>query len=168
LNLAVTAYRKTYTGGNMTERSRKMIGLLKPEARRRFTAMCETLDRNLGDDAYIIFEGLRTEKTQSAYFAQGRAPLEEVNKARKAAGLYLLTSEKQNYTITWTMKSRHLEGLAMDILPARPDGEPTWDLAHYRRQFEIIRNAGREAGLECGADWPEAQRDWPHYEVKEG
>jgi peptidoglycan L-alanyl-D-glutamate endopeptidase CwlK len=152
----------------MTERSKEMIALLKPEGQQYFTAMCGTLDQTLGDDAYIIFEGVRTEKVQAAYFAQGREPLEAVNRARKDAGLYLLTSEKQNYKITWTMKSRHREGLAMDILPTQPNGGPTWDLAHYRRQFELIRDAGREAGLVCGADWPEAQRDWPHYEVKEG
>jgi peptidoglycan L-alanyl-D-glutamate endopeptidase CwlK len=145
-----------------------MIALLAPKARQRFTTMCETLDHSLDDDAYIIFEGVRTEKVQAAYFAQGREPLETVNRARKDAGLYLLTSEKQNYKITWTLKSKHLEGLAMDILPAKLNGEPTWDLAHYRRQFELIRDAGRSAGLVCGADWPEAQRDWPHYEVKEG
>jgi peptidoglycan L-alanyl-D-glutamate endopeptidase CwlK len=145
-----------------------MITPLKPEARQRFTVMCEILDKTVGDDAYIIFEGIRTGKVQAAYFVQGREPLDTVNRARKDAGLYLLASEKQNYKITWTMKSKHLEGLAMDILPAQPNGEPTWDLAHYRKQFELIRDAGREAGLVCGADWPEAQRDWPHYEVKEG
>jgi peptidoglycan L-alanyl-D-glutamate endopeptidase CwlK len=145
-----------------------MVELLKPEAQQRFTDMCGILDKTLGDDDYIIFEGVRTEAVQAAYFAQGRDPLEEVNRARKDAGLYLLTSETQNYKITWTMKSKHLEGLAMDILPVQPNGEPTWDLAHYRRQFELIRDAGREAGLVCGADWPEPQRDWPHYEVKEG
>jgi peptidoglycan L-alanyl-D-glutamate endopeptidase CwlK len=145
-----------------------MIGLLKPEAQKLFTAMCGMLDETLGEGSYIIFEGLRTEQVQAAYYAQGREPLDAVNKARKEAGLYLLASEKQNYRITWTMKSRHLEGLAMDILPAAPDGQPTWDLTRYRRQFELIRDAGRETGLECGADWPEAQRDWPHYEVKEG
>jgi hypothetical protein len=145
-----------------------MIALLKPEAGQQFTAMCGILDKTLGDDAYIIFEGIRTEIMQAAYYAQGRASLGAVNEIRTKAGLYLLTSEKQNYKITWTMKSKHLEGLAMDILPAKPNGEPTWDLAHYRKQFELIRNAGREAGLVCGADWPEPQRDWPHYEVKEG
>jgi hypothetical protein len=151
----------------MTERSKKMIALLRPEARQRFTNMCETLDNSLGEDAYLIFEGVRTEKVQSAYFAQGREPLEKVNEKRKDVGLYLLTSEKQNYKITWTMNSKHLSGLAMDILPINHNRVPTWDIAHYRRQFELIRDAGRTAGLVCGADWPEAQRDWPHYEVEE-
>jgi hypothetical protein len=145
-----------------------MIGFLKPEAQQRFTAMCGILDRTIGDDAYIIFEGIRTETTQAAYYAQGRASLGAVNEIRMKAGLYLLTSEKQNYKITWTMRSKHLEGLAMDILPTLPNGEPTWDLAHYRKRFELIRDAGHEAGLVCGADWPDEQRDWPHYEVKGG
>jgi hypothetical protein len=143
-----------------------MIALLKPEAARAFTAMCAILDKEIGDDAYIIFEGLRTRETQSAYYAQGREPLEAVNLKRKTAGLYPLISEKQNYKITWTMDSKHLARLAMDILPAQPNGEPTWDIAHYRKLFEAIREAGRLAGLECGADWPEPQQDWPHYEVK--
>ena len=150
----------------MTERTRQMIAKLEPEAGRLFTEMCETLDRTLGDSAYIVFEGLRSRAVQEAYYAQGRSPLAAVNVKRKAAGLYLLTSESQNYKITWTMKSKHLEGLAMDILPVQPNGEPTWDLARYRRQFEAIRDAGRAVGLVCGADWPEPQRDWPHYEVK--
>ena len=150
----------------MTDRSKRMVALLKPEAGRVFTAMCAALDKTLGDDAYIIFEGLRGRGVQSAYYVQGREPLEAVNTKRKAAGLYPLTSERQNYKITWTMNSKHLEGLAMDILPAQPNGEPTWDIAHYRMQFEAIRDAGRSAWLVCGADWPEPQRDWPHYEVK--
>jgi hypothetical protein len=151
----------------MTERSKQMIALLRPEAAGRFTAMCEILDGTLGSDAYIIFEGLRTALVQGAYYAQGREPLSAVNAKRRAAGLYLLEAEKQNYKITWTMKSKHLERLAMDILPTQPNGAPTWDLAHYRRQFEAIRDAGRKAGLVCGADWPDPQQDWPHYEAKE-
>jgi hypothetical protein len=89
-----------------------MIALLKPEAEKLFTAMCETLDRTIGEDAYIVFEGLRTRAIQAAYYAQGREPLEAVNMKRKAAGLYLLTAEKQNYKITWTMNSKHLERYA--------------------------------------------------------
>jgi hypothetical protein len=150
----------------MTERTKKMIAELQPVARDMFTKMCAAIDAALGENLYIIFEGLRTYAKQEAYYAQGRETLLQVNEKRKAAGLYLLTYEKQNYKITWTLKSKHLDGLAMDILPVDGKGNPTWDLAHYRKQFEIIRNAGRDAGLECGADWPDAQKDWPHYQVK--
>jgi hypothetical protein len=144
----------------MTERTKKKIAELRPQAQKLFTAMCQRLDISLGDDFYTVYEALRTQETQEAYFAQGRETLSEVNARRKIAGLYPLSTEKQNYKITWTLKSKHLEGLAMDILPVDGRGNPTWDLAHYRHQFEAIREAGRNAGLECGADWP-------HYQVRE-
>lgn len=151
----------------MTKRTQKMIGELDKRAQFAFSRMCEILDKTLGEEGYYVFEGLRTQAVQEAYYAQGRESLTEVNKKREAAGLYLLKTDKQNYKITWTLKSKHLEGKAMDILPLDARGNPTWDLAHFRSQFEIIRDAGRSAGLECGADWDEAHKDWPHYQVKE-
>jgi hypothetical protein len=129
--------------------------------------MCVKLDVALGEDNYIIFEGLRTLAKQEAYFAQRRESLALVNEKRKAAGLYLFTSEKQNAKkVTWTLKSKHLDGCAMDILPTDPEGNPTWDLARYRPEFNAIVDCGRAAGLECGADWGDANKDWPHYQLK--
>jgi len=148
----------------MTERSVKMLFDLDKKAQPYFENMLELCDAGLGDDRYIVFEGRRMGLKQVAYYAQGRETLEEVNKKRAAIGLYLLKSEKDNYIITWTLKSKHIDGLAMDILPVDGAGNPTWDLAHYYKQFEIIRECGRKAGLVCGAEWNPP--DWPHYEVK--
>jgi hypothetical protein len=149
----------------MTERSKKMLAELDPAARPVFENFLERLDKALGDDRYIVFEGRRRTEVQNAYYAQGRESLEEVNKKRAAAGLYLLQSERDNYVITWTLFSKHIAGLAMDVLPVDGRGNPTWDLAHYRKSFETIRNCGKQAGLVCGADWsPNA--DWPHYEIR--
>jgi peptidoglycan L-alanyl-D-glutamate endopeptidase CwlK len=145
-----------------------MLGELSPEARPAFEEFLKTLDAAIGETQYIVFEGRRSAEVQEAYYAQGRLPLEVVNKMRKLAGLYLLRSEKDNYPITWMLKSRHIEGMAMDVLPVDARGQPSWDLAHYRAVFEAIRDCGREAGLVCGADWPAPQTDWPHYEVKAG
>jgi len=150
----------------MTERSMRMLAELADRARPKFEDMLARLDKELGEERYIAFEGRRNVKKQEAYHAQGREPLEEVNKKRREAGLYPLKSEKENYIITWTLKSLHIDGLAMDVLPTDGAGNPTWDLAHYRAAFEKIRNCGRAAGLECGADWPEPQKDWPHYQIK--
>jgi hypothetical protein len=100
--------------------------------------------------------------------AQGREPLVAVNAKRAEAGLYLLRGDADNYQITWTLKSRHIDGLAMDVLPVDGRGNPTWDLSHYRQQFTAISKCARDAGLECGADWPAPKTDWPHYEIKEG
>ena len=150
----------------MTERSRRMLSELSPRAQTLFEGFLIRLDETLGETQYIVFEGRRSVRTQEAYYAQGRKPLQEVNALRKAAGLYLLRAEKDNYVITWTLNSKHIAGLAMDVLPADGAGNPTWDLAHYREFFIGIRNCGRAAGLICGADWPVPQTDWPHYEVK--
>jgi hypothetical protein len=143
----------------------RMLAGLAPNAKPKFELFLRDLDTAIGEDRYIVYEGHRTRQVQEAYYAQGRETLDKVNVLRKAAGLYLLKSEKDNYTITWTLKSKHIDGLAMDVLPVDGRGNPTWDLAHYRKTFEDIRNCGRAAGLDCGADWPEPKRDWPHYEV---
>ena len=150
----------------MTERTVKMLAELDPRAKPAFTFFFECLDEVLGDDQYIVFEGRRTVQVQEAYYAQGRKPLDEVNALRKAAGLWLLRSENDNREITWTLKSKHIEGLAMDVLPVDSRGNPTWDLAHYRKTFELIKHCGKDAMLICGADWPAPQTDWPHYELR--
>lgn len=151
-------------GLKMTERSKKMLAALDDRARPVFENFLNSLDAALGEDQYIVFEGRRTAAVQEAYHAQGRKPLEEVNGLRRRAGLYLLRSEKDNYVITWTLKSKHIDGLAMDVLPVDGGGSPTWDLAHFKRQFDIIRDCGGASGLTCGADW--SPPDYPHYEVR--
>ena len=148
----------------MTDRSKRMLTELDLRAQPVFERFLKYLDDELGDDQYIVFEGRRTPLVQEAYYAQGRKSLEEVNALRKKAGLYLLRNEKDNYLITWTLQSKHIDGLAMDVLPVNGAGNPTWDLGHYRKFFEIIRDCGREAGLICGADWLSPKTDWPHYE----
>jgi len=150
----------------MTEKSKGMLAELDLTARPVFEIFLSLLDEELGETRYIVFEGRRSAQKQYAYYAQGREPLEKVNELRKAEGLYLLRSEKDNYKITWSLKSLHIDGLAMDVVPVDGAGNPTWELAHYRSEFETIRDCGRKAGLECGADWAEPQTDWPHYQIK--
>ena len=149
----------------MTERSKRMLAGLDPQVRPKFEEFLGRVDKALGEEQYIVYEGRRSQQVQEAYFAQGRKTLDEVNALRKAAGLYLLRGEKDNYAITWTLKSKHLDGLAMDVVPADGAGNPTWDLAHYRQAFEAIRDCGFAAGLVCGADWAAPKTDWPHFEV---
>jgi len=148
----------------MTERSMKMLNELDASAKFAFQALLQRLDLALGDTQYIVFEGRRTLAVQEAYYAQGREPLESVNAKRQKAGLYLLRSDKDNYVITWTMDSKHIKGFAMDILPVDGAGRPTWDLAHYKDKFDVIKNCAKVSGLICGADWN--PQDWPHYEVR--
>jgi len=153
----------------MTEKSKKILSELDPMAIPRFNEFIKKLDKELGDDKYIIFEGLRKIEVQEAYYAQGREPVEKVNKLRKKAGLWLLRTHDDNGNlinhkiITWTLQSKHIDGFAMDVLPVDGSGNPTWDLAHYYNYFKIIRDCGRAVGLICGASWNPP--DWPHYEI---
>jgi hypothetical protein len=147
----------------MTEQSVKKLAELSSVAQPVFKEFLNLLDAALGDDRYVVFEGRRSPAVQEAYYAQGREPLEDVNKKRAAAGLYLLRSERDNYVITWTLKSKHIDGLAMDVVPTDGAGNPTWDLAHYRNTFETIRDCGKRTGLICGADWNPP--DWPHFQI---
>jgi peptidoglycan L-alanyl-D-glutamate endopeptidase CwlK len=141
-----------------------MLGEIDPKAQPAFGLFLGLLDEKLGDRLYMVYEGRRRKEVQEAYYAQGRKGLDEVNALRKAAGLYLLRYPADNYTITWTLESKHIAGLAMDVVPVDGAGNPTWDLAHFWPAFEKIRDCGREAGLICGADWPAPRADWPHYE----
>lgn len=152
----------------MTERSMRMLAELDAAAQPVFEGFLERLDKELGEDRYIVYEGKRSRERQTAYYAQGRRSLEEVNALREAAGLYLLRGDRDNYKITWTLGSKHIDGLAMDVLPVDGGGNPTWDLGHYGKAFASIRACGRLAGLVCGADWPAPQTDWPHYEMRQG
>jgi len=148
----------------MTDQSVKKLEELSTIAQPIFRDFLNLLDAELGEDRYVVFEARRSVLVQEAYYAQGREPLTEVNKKRLAAGgLYLLQSERDNYVITWTLKSKHIDGLAMDVLPADGKGNPTWDLAHYYKFFVTIRDCAKKAGLTCGADWNPP--DWPHYQI---
>lgn len=147
----------------MTGRSKKMLADLDERAQPMFKDFLSRVDVALGEDQYIVFEGRRTAAVQEAYYAQGRKLLKEVNELRRHAGLYLLRNENDNYVITWTLKSKHIDGLAMDVLPVDGAGNPTWDTAHFKRQFNSILLCGKASRLVCGADWTPA--DWPHYEV---
>jgi peptidoglycan L-alanyl-D-glutamate endopeptidase CwlK len=123
--------------------------------------------------AYTIIETARTTLVQNAYYAQGREPLEAVNKKRTLAGLWLITAAENKKIITQTMKSVHLDGWALDVAPLLPDGKIPWvistqEIADLWKRFGEI---GRSVGLEWGGDWKPLDRwgigwDFPHYQAK--
>jgi peptidoglycan L-alanyl-D-glutamate endopeptidase CwlK len=63
--------------------------------------------------------------------------------------------------VTWTLKSKHIEGKAFDIAILK-DGKITWATNDYKPAVEI----GRRVGLDCGGDWFKT-KDWPHFQLKE-
>lgn len=135
----------------------------------------------------------RGNDVQAAYYAQGRMPLAEVNKLRKAAGLYLLSAaeNKRKATDAKPGSSKHntLPSQALDVrfrlyAPKRPGAKPepagiTWDLKHYLAfggymiaAAAKLRAAGKiRKRMRWGYDWNgdginnQAFYDAPHFEV---
>jgi peptidoglycan L-alanyl-D-glutamate endopeptidase CwlK len=122
----------------------------------------------------IPFMFTRTRATvaeQTALYAQGRQDLAEVNRLRAIVGWSPIRARENSYKVTWTMKSRHLDGEAFDIA-ILSDGQPTWDAKVNVNHNDIpdYVEAGQIAesiGLTWGGRFKNA--DLPHLELpKEG
>jgi peptidoglycan LD-endopeptidase CwlK len=63
----------------------------------------------------VITCTLRNQPVQDALYMQGREPIETVNAARKACGLWMLSPDENLRPVTWTKTSNHLIGKAIDF-----------------------------------------------------
>lgn len=69
---------------------------------------------------------------------------------------------------TWTLKSKHLDGLAIDVV-AFVGGSPSWEFEHYQQIAEAFKRAAAELGYQItwGGDWATV-KDGPHFELVGG
>jgi hypothetical protein len=79
-----------------------------------------------------------------------------------AAGLWVPTDKECLTPSTLTLKSKHLEGKAIDIAPSRDGKSPWWNAPEevWQRMGEI----GKAAGCRWGGDF-KGLNDSPHFEV---
>lgn len=128
---------------------------------------------------YVLTFTARTLQFQAALYAQGRQPLDEVNKLRACLGLTPI-SDKENVKVTWTMLSFHV----VDLLDGRTDNDKcrAFDFAlerdvkhiHYDTKLSINNNAipdyreagllGEKVGLVAGMRFKNL--DWGHLQIK--
>ena len=100
---------------------------------------------------FMVVEGVRTLARQKQLYAQGRTAPGNV--------------------VTWTLKSKHIEGRAVDLLPAPYDWkDPKGFDAVIRAMMEAAGELG--VGVRSGADWNQNGRlrekgeaDSPHFEL---
>lgn len=144
------------------------IEALEPGTREKVEKMLHFLDAE--KISYKIIETLRTTKVQQAYYAQGRNPLYTVNALRKEAGLWVIDEATNKRIITWTLKSKHLEGRAIDIVPIK-DGKIPWNILSQEIADLYIKigEIGESVGLEWGGRWKPIDKfgvgkDAPHFE----
>lgn len=145
------------------------IELLEPNTREKVEKMLHFLDAE--KITYKVIETLRTEATQQAYYAQGRMPLYTVNSLRKDAGLFVIDESTNKNVITWTLKSKHLDGKAIDIVPV-VNGRIPWNINSQEIADLYIRigKIGESVGLEWGGRWKPIDKfgvgkDAPHFET---
>ncbi|HOL44530.1 MAG TPA: M15 family metallopeptidase [Methanothrix sp.] len=125
-------------------------------ASRRINDCCEELQLKFAAFAVKMAEAgipfmltctLRTQAEQDALYAQGRT--------------------KPGPIVTWTRKSKHIEGRAFDIAILR-DGKPCWDVKADVNQDSVpdyiqAGEIGESVGLIWGGRWKKP--DYPHFEV---
>ena len=100
---------------------------------------------------FTVLEGVRTLDRQRELYAQGRTAPGKI--------------------VTWTMKSRHIEGKAVDLVPYPLDWN---DLEKFSKIKDAMFQAAREldVNLRWGADWDgdgkyreKGEYDSPHFEL---
>lgn len=116
--------------------------------------------KQLGASGVVVIETIRQLVTQMAYYARGRMDTDDVRSMFHAAKLWDLSDMEAKQKVTWTLKSKHIDGQAIDIAPIR-NGRVWWGApdAVWQRMGEI----GKLNGLAWGGDWK--NKDTPHFEV---
>jgi peptidoglycan LD-endopeptidase CwlK len=104
----------------------------------------------------LVTEGLRSKERQAALYAQGRTAPGKV--------------------VTWTLKSKHIDGLAVDVVPYINKTIPWDDFLLFCVLGEAMMEAAKAEGvsLRWGYDWDgdgvlreKGETDGPHFEIKE-
>lgn len=125
-----------------------------------------------------VVETGRDMATMTAYWLQGRAPLDDVNAARAAAGLALITDERNQKPVTHCkpgqskhghMEQGRIQSLAFDCYPSYFVNIVGFDkLDEYEDdpRWEIMGEAFEEVGFTWGGRWPDRKCDKPHFELR--
>lgn len=119
------------------------------------------------DIPHAVIETRRTPAVQIAYYSQGRDTLENTNTKRHHAGLYPITERDNSRIVTKTLKSKHLTGEAIDIVPLTAHGSIWWSAP--KEIWERMGVIGESLGLEWGGRWgaKDGKLGWdcPHYQI---
>ena len=104
---------------------------------------------------YFSFaEGMKAENIDFIITCTGRSPAEQ-------EALYAKGRTKPGKIVTWTLKSKHIEGKAFDIC-IMENGVPDWNVSNpdWTRAGEI----GVSVGLIWGGNF-KTTKDFPHFET---
>jgi hypothetical protein len=149
----------------------KSISDLAPEFQHIATHFSETL--RLAEFPAEILETHRTQERQDTLYAQGRASYDEIMHLREIADLGGISTEDAETTVTWTRKTKHIEGLAVDVVVTKPNGSIPWPVCNNATDAALwlsLGEIGEKCGLVWGGRWEPIDkwgigRDAPHFEM---
>ena len=120
---------------------------------KRLVSVVEAAALNIPFDVLVV-EGVRTKERQAALYAQGRT--------------------KPGRIVTWTLKSKHIDGLAVDLAPYI-DRKIAWeDELLFAVIGQEMIDAAKKLGVRIrwGWDWnmngvlkERGETDGPHFEL---
>ncbi|MCS7077732.1 MAG: M15 family metallopeptidase [Bacteroidia bacterium] len=147
--------------------NKHLLDKVRVEVQEVVKAIADRTEKELGLNIKVT-EGCRTYEVQEAYYAQGRKPLEEVNKLRKKAGLPPIEAKK-NLIITYAPAghSAHNVCAAADIYLLDKNNKLVLeDYTLLKKFYAIVRKeVDKRNDITWGMDFTEF-KDPPHLEYK--
>lgn len=113
---------------------------------------------------FVVVQGRRTHDEQARLYGQGRTAAQMA-----AAGLPTVYAQPKVPKVTWTMKSNHLSGRAVD-LAAYVDGRIVWaPTSLYAKIADAMAHAAivEKVAVDWGGNWA-TTKDYPHFELRRG
>ena len=144
----------------------KLISELAPNMQNKARLAWETMQndtrlKSYGVDGIAISETKRELAVQMAYYSRGRMDPKDVRMMYAVAGLYDPSDIECRTINTNTLRSKHIQGLAIDLVPVK-DGQYWWNAP--QQVWERMGEIGENCGLKWGGRWKDLQ-DCPHFEI---
>ena len=144
----------------LSEREIGLVGLLEPATKAAFLKAVNQMDAE--GIQYYVSETRRDLTTQLLYALNGRLndiPFADLQWAWQQHGK---NPPQSNAKQTWTLKSNHFDGTAIDMVPYDPAKRmPLW--SGVDQKMIAIMKAN---GFAWGGDWGPDKIDTPHWEYK--
>lgn len=110
----------------------------------------------------------RSNDEQAALYAQGRQPVEEINRLRKKAGMLAITKTEAKRRVTNARPGASLHNeypaRAFDIAFINSNKKLDWSTDLFKKFWEIIKTINPR--MSWGGNW-QSIKDYPHFQIEE-
>ena len=118
-----------------------------------------------------VSQGARTEAEQTAFYAQGRQPLPEINRLRKLAAMVPIGAKEAKLVVTharWGQGPHcFFPARALDVAFVNAAGKLDWRAGLFAQFNGLMEAAAADlhVAVTWGGFWPQGKKDLPHWEL---